>query len=245
VATSAAGASIAAGAVALTGCGAREIDLGLLPRLSAASGQPLGRCYHCHKCSSGCPAVEFMDVAPNQVVRMAQYGLYPELLATTAIWTCTGCGTCALRCPNAIDIGAVMDTLKSWSFAMGGPQAAPRERGQAGGAVAPVTAGVRRTVLFHRLFLTGVRRMGRMHELTLMGLYKVLSGDLLSDLASGVKMLAMGKMPLVPKLRPERHEVAAMFERAAIVGRRRGRHGNVPQAPAAAGTPPRTGGMSQ
>jgi len=60
-----------------------------------------------------------------------------------------------------------------------------------------------------------------------------------------VKMLAMGKMPLVPKLRPERHEVAAMFERAAIVGRRRGRHGNVPQAPAAAGTPPRTGGMSQ
>lgn len=228
---------MAPSAVGLTNGETRDVDLGLLPRLSGASRQPLGRCYHCHKCSSGCPAVEFMDIAPNQVLRMAQYGLTPELLATTAIWTCTGCGTCALRCPNGIDIGAVMDTLKSWSFAKGGPQATAR--GAAGRAAAAIPAGVRRTVLFHRLFLTGVRRMGRMHELTLMGLYKVLSGDLFSDLASGLRMLALGKMPLVPKLRPERHEVAAMFERAAIVGRRRGRHGH----DGAAATPAaRTGG---
>lgn len=211
--------------VALADRESREIDLGLLPRLAAASRQPLGRCYHCHKCSSGCPAVEFMDAAPNQILRLAQYGLAQELLASAAIWTCTGCATCALRCPNGIDIGAVMDTLKSWSLARGGPagrQAASRGRAR---PTAPAPPGVRRTVLFHRLFLAGVRRMGRMHELTLMGLYKVLSGDLFSDLAAGVQMLARGKMPLVPKLRPERHEVAAMFERAAIVGRRRGRHG--------------------
>ncbi|MDP2871846.1 MAG: 4Fe-4S dicluster domain-containing protein [Bacillota bacterium] len=232
---------MAQSAIALAGGQAREIDGGLLPRLAAASRQPLGRCYHCHKCSSGCPAVEFMDHAPNQVVRLAQYGLLDELMASGAIWTCTGCATCALRCPNGIDIGAVMDTLKSWSF---NPVRAPAQTGRAHpraaqdmrrARAAAAPAGIRRTVLFHRLFLTGVRRMGRMHELTLMGLYKVLSGDLFSDLADGLRMLARGKMPLVPKMRPERHEVAAMFERAAIVGRRRGNlHGRGNSGPGAA-----------
>jgi heterodisulfide reductase subunit C2 len=225
-------------AIALAGGEAREIDSGLLVRLSQASGQPLGRCYHCHKCSSGCPAAEFMDIAPNQVIRVAQYGLLPELLASGAIWTCTGCMTCGLRCPNGIDIGAVMDTLKSWSFAKDAAKPAKAAGATQPGRQKAPDPGIRRTVLFHRLFLTGVRRMGRMHELTLMGLYKVLSGDLFSDLADGTRMLMLGKMPLVPKLRPERHEVAAMFERAAIVGRRRrhaGRpHGGADGAAAAA-----------
>jgi len=165
--------------------------------------------------------VEFMDIPPNQVIRLAQFGLATELLSSSAIWTCSGCHTCGLRCPNGIDVGQVMDVLKGWHLASSEPRAVTRERG--GGKMPPPAE--RRTVLFHRLFLSGVRQLGRMHELTLMGLYKVFSGDLLSDLAVGMKMLALGKLPLVPRLRPERRDVAEMFERAKIVSLRRSRGG--------------------
>jgi hypothetical protein len=49
-------------------------------------------------------------------------------------------------------------------------------------------------------------------------------------------MIALGKLPLVPRLRPERRDVAEMFERARIIGRRRER------ASAASGRPGAEGG---
>jgi len=162
-----------------------------------------------------------MDLAPDQVVRLAQYGLVGELLSSSAIWTCTACHVCGLRCPNGIDVAALMDVLKGWHLA-GSEPAAVREAAGGGQRPAPAERG---TAIFHRLFLDEVRRLGRMHELTLMGLYKVLSRDLFSDLAAGMKMIALGKLPLVPRLRPERRDVSDMFLRAKIVSGRRERRG--------------------
>ena len=38
------------------------------------NGAPLQRCYHCRKCTAGCPVAVAMDYKPNAVVRMVQQG---------------------------------------------------------------------------------------------------------------------------------------------------------------------------
>jgi len=50
-------------------------------RIEKISGQKLMACYQCGKCSAGCPMAAYMDVLPNQMIRMAQLGMQEQLLA--------------------------------------------------------------------------------------------------------------------------------------------------------------------
>jgi hypothetical protein len=64
---------------------------------------------------------------------------------------------------------------------------------------------------FHRLFLGVVRLWGRSHEVVLLAGYKFWTLNLLSDLDSGARMLAKGKIPLLPHpVRPHR-EIRRLF----------------------------------
>jgi len=157
-----------------------------------------------------------MDFPPSQIVRLVTYGLADQMLSCKAIWACTGCMTCGLRCPNGIEVGAINDVFKSWILSGKLPQQVGDKLG-----TDQAKAGNRRAALFHKLFLMTLKQFGRMHELALMGGYKVASGDLLSDIPVGVKMLFKGKLPLLPTSGPYRREVAAMFQRAPLVTRRR------------------------
>ncbi len=85
---------------------------GFITRVEAISGQDLGTCYQCGKCSAGCPSVSQMDVLPNQLIRLAQLGLEEELLNSRSIWVCASCMTCTSRCPKGIDIAAVIEALR-------------------------------------------------------------------------------------------------------------------------------------
>lgn len=77
------------------------------------SGQKLLACYQCGKCSAGCPMAAYMDVLPNQMIRMAQLGMQKQLLASRAIWMCVSCLTCNSRCPKEIKIAEVIEALRS------------------------------------------------------------------------------------------------------------------------------------
>lgn len=158
-----------------------ELTPDLAGRVNAASGQEIELCYHCHKCTAGCPVAEEMTFGPDHVLRLVQLGERKRLLESSDIWLCAGCETCATRCPNAIDIARVMDVLRHMALA---------EAGQTGEPDA---------VKFHRLFLLVVRAFGRMHEAALLAAYKVWSGHLLADMDSGAVMLAKGKLPVLPK----------------------------------------------
>lgn len=81
-------------------------------RLEAASGQKLLSCYQCGKCSAGCPMAAYMDILPNQIIRLAQMGQEETLLASEAIWTCVSCFTCNTRCPKDIRIAEVIEALR-------------------------------------------------------------------------------------------------------------------------------------
>jgi len=60
----------------------------------------------------------FMDVLPNQMIRMAQLGMQQQLLETKAIWMCVSCLTCNSRCPKGIKIAEVIEALRK--AALGG-----------------------------------------------------------------------------------------------------------------------------
>lgn len=69
-------------------------------------------CYQCGKCSAGCPAAPFMDLLPNQVLRLLQLGKVERILETNTPFACVSCFTCSSRCPKGIDIAAIMEALR-------------------------------------------------------------------------------------------------------------------------------------
>lgn len=172
-------------------------DVSLMGRVNALAEQQVELCYHCHKCTSGCPVAEEMSYGPDQVLLMVQFGQADRLLRSMDIWLCVGCETCGTRCPNEVDISRVMDALRQVALAQG------------------VQVADTSSAKFHRLFLFLVERLGRMNEAGLLGAHKVWTGNLFSDLGSGAQMILKGKIPLVPyvvKGRAHLHRLFAQCE---------------------------------
>jgi heterodisulfide reductase subunit D len=76
------------------------------------SGQNIQLCYHCHKCTAGCPAAFAMEYGPDRILRLIQFGQRERLLSSRDAWLCLGCEMCGAHCPNEIDINEVMIALK-------------------------------------------------------------------------------------------------------------------------------------
>ena len=75
------------------------------------SGQRVFTCYHCGKCTAGCPFASEMDLSPREVLESIMEGRV-EVLDSQTIWLCAACFTCTVRCPNGIDIAKVMEALR-------------------------------------------------------------------------------------------------------------------------------------
>ena len=155
-----------------------EPDDGFLEEVEAATAQNLSACFQCRKCACGCPLEEDADVHPDALIRMIQLGLREEVLRSRLVWLCTGCGTCATRCPSGVDLAAVVDHLRGVTVAEGRRAAEPRVVG------------------FHRAFLESVRRSGRSRELELVGRYKLATGTWLESLRLGARLARKGKLRL-------------------------------------------------
>jgi len=65
---------------------------------------PLQACYHCRKCTAGCPVASHMEYNPNKVIKMIQNGQKDKVLASSTIWLCLSCETCITRCPNVLNL---------------------------------------------------------------------------------------------------------------------------------------------
>ena len=167
----------------------------MLKAVDEHSGEKVSLCYHCRKCTNGCPLAFAMDIMPNQAMRMIQLGLWDELLQSKTIWICASCQTCTTRCPNDIDIAHVMDAL--------------RQLGQKRG----VPAAEKNIVAFHEAFLDSVRRHGRVFELGMVGRYKMATRSFFDGAKLGVEMLKKGKLKFLPSNIKGKREVRRMFDR--------------------------------
>lgn len=169
----------------------------LVREIDRLSGQQIGLCYHCHKCTAGCPVVDAMQYGPDLLLRMVSLDQADAVLKSRDIWLCVGCYTCATRCPNDIDIAATMDALRQTSLARGYP------------------AGERDALLFHRLFMGVVQRFGRSHEAFMLGLFKVLSKvPLMNDVPAGIGLFMRGKVPVLPERLRAPTQVRQIFQRS-------------------------------
>lgn len=140
---------------------------------------PIQNCYHCRKCTAGCPMAVAMDYKPNAVVRMVVQGRKKEVLGSSAIWLCASCETCTMRCPNKVDIARMMDVLREMALRTGAKIAE------------------KRVAVFHEAFLASIERGGRVNESMMVCQYKLKSGDLFSDMGLGLTMLKQGRLPLM------------------------------------------------
>jgi len=86
-----------------------------IDRVNELSGQTIQLCYHCHKCTAGCPAAFAMEYGPDRILRLIQFEQRERLFSSRDIWLCLECEMCGAHCPNEIDIGAVMIALKEMS----------------------------------------------------------------------------------------------------------------------------------
>jgi heterodisulfide reductase subunit C len=163
------------------------------------SGQNILACYHCQKCVMGCPVSKFMDIPPDAILRMIQYGWKKEILRSATIWLCTACETCGTRCPNGINLAKVMDVLKQLAIKEG---IKSREK------IMPV---------MHKAFLSHIEKRGRMHELTLIRNLRFRTGGLFKDIKLGVKMFRLGKLTLFPEKVKNIKEVKKIFEKARSI----------------------------
>ncbi len=175
------------------------MDATFQQRVNELAHETTQLCYHCHKCTAGCPVSYAMTYGPDRILRMVQLGQKQEVLSSPDIWVCAGCETCGARCPNNIDIAHVMDALRQIAQAEG---------------IKPAVKGV---PLFHDIFLRVVRTTGQMHEISLMGIYQLLSFDFLSDkvmFSVAPQLLLKGKVPILPTLSKNRARVKRVFEQA-------------------------------
>jgi len=168
----------------------------LAEKIRTDIGQDVSACYQCQKCTAGCPVAEYMDYKPSAIHRLIQYGRKQELLRSSAIWLCVGCETCGQRCPNNIYTSKVVDILKQMAV----------EEGSRSGAKS-ITA-------LHKSFLSGIKKRGRMHELSLILDMRMRSGGYFKDMKLGIQMFRKGKLSLIPGKIKNTKEVKALFEKA-------------------------------
>ncbi len=144
------------------------------------SGQDVRECYQCGKCSAGCPIAADMDVPPNQVIRLLQLGLVDEALKLKTIWLCASCETCTTRCPREVDLAAVMDALRNLALREG------------------IRSPERVVPFFNRIFLSLVKRYGRVYEMELIGRFNTGTFNFFKDVMKAPKLFFKGRLKLWP-----------------------------------------------
>ncbi|MBU1387783.1 MAG: 4Fe-4S dicluster domain-containing protein [Proteobacteria bacterium] len=159
----------------------------------------LSQCWHCLCCSGGCPFSKDMDVLPNSIIRMIQFGMKEQALNSSTIWLCVGCNTCSMECPNAVDMAAIMDALRQMAIRKNAKIAEP---------------GV---LAFHNAVVDSISRYGRTHKLEIMMRYKFSEKDLFSDIDLGLKMLSKRKLDLLPSKVKDKKSIQSLFKMSGEV----------------------------
>lgn len=155
----------------------------LAKRIQDEIGQNVYLCYQCVKCTSGCPVADFFDWQPNQIMRAVQLGQEDIALESDTPWLCASCQTCTTRCPQGLDIAAIMDFLTREAKAQGYEPARPELN------------------TFNEAFMREVKMWGRSYEPGLMVEMTLRNRDLkalIDDAGMYLKMMQKGKVGFFP-----------------------------------------------
>jgi heterodisulfide reductase subunit C len=136
-----------------------------------------------------------MDLVPRQLIRMLQLGFIERALTAKTPWICATCRVCSARCPQGIDIAAIMLAVRRLAKKQG-------------------LRPVREADIFDDAFVANIRRFGRSNEAILAAQYNLQSGHLMQDVLNAPKMAMRGMIG--PKLHhvKDRAAVQRLIDRA-------------------------------
>ena len=150
--------------------------------MHAEEGVSLIRCIQCATCSASCPAVEFMDHTPRELIALINAGMKDEVLASNTYWTCASCYACSEKCPEGIHPTDVMYALTRYSIWKG---TFDRD------AVAPD---------FSRRFARTILRTGKSYEPGYAPAFIFEGGvqGMVREMRMAMGLLRRGRLPLIP-----------------------------------------------
>lgn len=157
-------------------------DVAFKKHVEAHSGQVLSACYQCGNCTAGCPAGFVYDMQVNSIMRALQLGQKDQVLESKSIWMCLSCSTCSLRCPNGIDVAAIMETLRHEAL---------REK-------RVHLSEAKKMQTFWNAFLQTVRQFGRTYEIGVMALYMMRTLRVFTDVDLAPSALMKNKLGFKP-----------------------------------------------
>jgi heterodisulfide reductase subunit C len=173
----------------------KETEL-LIHRIEEMTGEKLGICFQCKKCTAGCPISKLADSSPSEILRRLHLKAGDDLLNSEIIWMCVSCETCSARCPMGINVAAVMDALRKLS----------REK------KAAVQKG--NVPLFNRAFLETVKFFGRTYDIAMITAYKLGTLKLMDDTEKFPSMLKKKKISLLPSFKGDGKTTRRIFKKA-------------------------------
>ncbi|MDP2370561.1 4Fe-4S dicluster domain-containing protein [Rhodoferax sp.] len=117
-------------------------------------GEWVKMCMQCGVCAGSCPLGAHWEHTPQKIFMMIRAGKRDEVLRSDAMWMCTSCYNCVVRCPRKLPITQIMHGIASYAQKLG---------------LAPKMQPTRD---FSIQFWKNCTRTGRVNELKLtMGLY--------------------------------------------------------------------------
>jgi len=90
-------------------------DSTLVEEVSAEpGGEAISRCMACGTCSAGCPVREVVpEFDPRAIVRLVLLGAEHEVFDGDVLWLCSGCNTCEERCPQGVNLPALIRAIRN------------------------------------------------------------------------------------------------------------------------------------
>lgn len=173
------------------------VDRSFSQQVTPGQWEKMLACVQCGTCTASCPASHAMDITPRRMWRMVQLGLADEVLHSKAMWVCSLCYQCQVRCPRGIPLTDAITRLKEKAFREGVVQS-------------------RESEAFYKAFMDVVRRYGRMREMEFMVRFFLLGNPLsaFGFAKLGLTLLSRGKVhPELPSLGEGRLD--KLFERVA------------------------------
>ncbi len=76
-------------------------------------------CMQCGVCAGSCPFGAHWEHSPQKLFMMIRAGQRDEVLKSDAMWMCTSCYNCVVRCPRKLPITTIMHGLAAYSDRLG------------------------------------------------------------------------------------------------------------------------------
>ena len=82
-------------------------------------GEWVKMCMQCGVCAGSCPFGPYWEHTPQKIFMMIRAGKREEVLKSDAMWMCTSCYNCVVRCPRKLPITQIMHGIASYAQELG------------------------------------------------------------------------------------------------------------------------------